>query len=166
MNRLIETISKYIEARIELVKVDVQQGIAKTLVNGIQFGLIGLLGFFTLTFICLGLAHVFNSLTNSSYWGYFIMAGVFLLILAAVQAMKKTIQIKMEKVASNMFHKDAQATKEVGATAEEVVDQNESLGRPSAYGQANTVPSAYGPINTVRQPDISQSDGVGQPKTY
>ena len=151
MNRLIETISKYIEARIELIKVDVQQGIAKTLVNGIQFGLIGVLGLFALTFIFVGLANVFNDLTDSPFWGYFIMAGVFLLILAAVQAMKKTIQIKMEKVASNMFHKNESAPKEVEATAEEVVDQNESLGQPSAYRPLN------GTVYT---------DTAGQPRTY
>jgi uncharacterized membrane protein YqjE len=135
MNRLIETISKYIETRIELIKVDVQQGIAKTMVNAIQYGLIGVLGFFALIFICVGLANVFNDLTNSPFWGYFIMAGLFLAILGAVYASRKAIQVKMEKMTSNMFHQPAPATQQADATAREVIDQNGSLGQPSAFGQ-------------------------------
>lgn len=133
MNRLIETVSKYIEARIELIKVDVQQGIAKTLVNAIQIGIIAVLGLFTLAFICVGLAHVFNDLTESPFWGYFIMAGIFLLILVAVQASKAAIQSKMEQVTSNMFHKKEDAPHEVEVTAQEVIDQNASIGQPSTY---------------------------------
>jgi|GEM_PF-4291267 len=145
MNKLIETVSKYIEARIELIKVDVQQGIAKTLVSVIEYGIIGIVGFFAFVFICVGLANVFNELTDSRFWGYFIMAGLFLAILAVVVASKKTIQVKMEKVASNMFHKEVPAPEQAEATAQEVIDQNESLGQPSAYGQVTPLsrPSTY-----------------------
>lgn len=90
MNKLIESVSKYIEARIELIKVDVQQGIAKTLVSVIEYGIIGIVGFFAFVFICVGLANVFNELTDSRFWGYFIMAGIFLAVLAAVVASKKS----------------------------------------------------------------------------
>ncbi len=132
MNKLIETVSKYIEARIELIKVDVQQGIAKTLVSAIEYGIIGIVGFFAFVFICVGLANVFNELTDSRFWGYFIMAGIFLAVLAAV-------------VASNMFHKEVPAPQQAEATAQEVIDQNESLGQPSAFGQVTPLsrPSSY-----------------------
>jgi hypothetical protein len=145
MNKLIESVSKYIEARIELIKVDVQQGIAKTLVSVIEYGIIGIVGFFAFVFICVGLANVFNELTDSRFWGYFIMAGLFLLVLVAVVASKKAIQTKMEKVASNMFHKGVPAPQQAEATAQEVIDQNESLGQPSPFGQPAPLsrPSSY-----------------------
>jgi hypothetical protein len=145
MNKLIESVSKYIETRIELIKVDVQQGIAKTLVSAIEFGIIGVVGFFAFVFICVGLANVFNELTDSRFWGYFIMAGIFLAVLAVVVASKKAIQVKMEKVASNMFHKEVPAPQQAEATAQEVIDQNESLGQPSAFGQTTPLsrPTTY-----------------------
>ena len=145
MNKLIESVSKYIEARIELIKVDVQQGIAKTLVSVIEYGIIGVVGLFAFIFLCVGLANLLNELTDSRFWGYFIMTGLFLLVLVAVVASKKAIQVKMEKVASNMFHKEVPAPHQAEATAKEVIDQNESLGQSSAFNQPSPLsrPSSY-----------------------
>ncbi len=137
MNKLIETISRYIETRIELIKVDLQQNIANSLVKAVQLGITIFLAFFIVSFVSIGLANLFNDLTDSPFWGYFIMAGFYLLLFLIARASQGVIQNKMEQVTGNMFKAQTDVPEGVEETAKEVMDQNESLGSPSARVYAN-----------------------------
>ncbi len=131
VDKLIENISKYIEARIELAKVDVQQQVTGVIVKGVQLALMSVLGLFILAFASAGLANYLNEVIGNSFAGDLIVAGFYLLLFLAVKASKRPIQSKMEQVTGNMFvsNKEDEKHAEVVETAKEVIDEN-ALGRP------------------------------------
>lgn len=103
MDKLIENITRYLEARIELIKIDVQQKLASAIVSMIQLGLIFFLILFMVIFASAGLANYLNSVIGNSYAGFLIVAGFYLLLFFIVKASHKAIQAKVEKVTENMF---------------------------------------------------------------
>lgn len=103
MEKLIENISRYLESRIELIKIDVQQKIAGAIVSAVQIGLLFFMGLFTLIFASLALANWLNSIIGNSFAGHLIVAGFYLLLGVIVIAARKAIQAKAETMVDNMF---------------------------------------------------------------
>jgi uncharacterized membrane protein YqjE len=112
MDKLVESIARYLEARIELIKLDVQQEVANIIVKAIRIGLIAFMGLFALVFITIGLANLLNWAIGNPFIGYFIMAGVFLLIMGIGIAMQSTIHERVEQMTENMFTKKEEEDKE------------------------------------------------------
>jgi len=82
-------VSEYVSTYIELTKAKVTQGAsnaasAVTVLIGALF-----LGLFFFQFVFLGLAWWMGSLLNSTAAGYFIIAGVFLVIIILLFALRK-----------------------------------------------------------------------------
>jgi uncharacterized protein (DUF2164 family) len=103
VEKLIENISRYLEARIELMKVDVQQKVAGAIVSGVQLGAIFFLVLFTVLFASVGLANYLNSVIGNSFAGYLIVAAFYLVLFFIVKASHKPIQAKVEKMTDDMF---------------------------------------------------------------
>ena len=103
MEKLLENITRYLEARIELTKVDIQQKIAGAIVTGIQLGAISILILFTVLFASVGLANYLNSVIGNGFAGYLIVAAFYLVLFFIVKASHKAIQAKVEKMTDNMF---------------------------------------------------------------
>lgn len=91
------------EARIELIKVDVQQKVASGIVSAVQLGAIFFLILFTVIFASAGLANLLNNAIGNSYAGFFIVAALYLVLFFIVKASHKSIQTKVEKMTDNMF---------------------------------------------------------------
>lgn len=115
MEKLIENISRYLEARIELIKVEVQQKVASAIVSVVQLGAIFFLILFTVIFASAGLANFLNSVIGNSYAGFLIVAALYLVLFFIVKASHKTMQAKVEKMTDNMFadKKDAHKDKDI-----------------------------------------------------
>ncbi len=80
IHKVIEIGKKYLEIRIELLKLDFKEQASHYLLKT-GFLFVSVLIFFViLLFLSLGLAFYLNELTNSSYYGFFIMAGIFFLM--------------------------------------------------------------------------------------
>lgn len=103
MEKLLENITRYLEARIELTKIDVQQKVAGAIVTGIQVGAIAILILFTVLFASVGLANYLNSVIGNSFAGYLIVAAFYLVLFFIVKASHKPIQAKVEKMTDDMF---------------------------------------------------------------
>lgn len=142
MDKLVDNISRYLEARIELIKLDVQQKTAGAIVGAVQGGAIFFLMLFTLIFASIGLATYLNSVIGNPFVGYFIVAGFYLLLFAVMRLAQKAIRTKIEQATDKMFSaKDGEPEKNV-----EIVIDNRT--EPGTATTTTTYPDlATEPVN-------------------
>lgn len=79
-DKLLETLTGYLETKLEIFKIDLKEEIAATLTKVIIYVIIGILGMISLIFLMLALAAVLNEYFESSYIGYLIDAGILVLL--------------------------------------------------------------------------------------
>jgi uncharacterized membrane protein YqjE len=77
LDNLFDSASGYVEARLELFKMEIREDVAKVLAIALVYIAIGLFGFLLLMFFSIGLAHFLNSYFSYSYIGYWIVAGIY-----------------------------------------------------------------------------------------
>ena len=105
--RLVEDVTEYIDTRLSLARLDAQASARNTLVgvlHGVTMGILALIGMlFLLVFIALAL----NSALDSRYWGFGIVAGVFLLLtmLFVFGVDKGAFTALAEKILHNKIYK-------------------------------------------------------------
>lgn len=102
LDKLISTLTGYIETRIELLKIDIKEGLTVVITKLVLGAILVLLGFFVLLFVFLGISSVLNVALNSHYWGYLIVAAFFTIVLLIVLASR-------EKITANIKAKLAEA---------------------------------------------------------
>jgi hypothetical protein len=117
VEKLIENITRYLEARIELLKVELQQKVASGIVSGIQIGLTAFTLLFAFIFANLALANFLNDVIGNSYAGYLILAGFYVVLFFIAKASQKAIRSKVENMTEGMF-----SDKTNGAHANEAVE--------------------------------------------
>ncbi|MGI8601331.1 MAG: phage holin family protein [Chitinophagaceae bacterium] len=84
-------VSQYAQTYIALTKAKATQG-ASTAASGIAIGISALfLGIFFLFFLFCGLAFWLGTLVNSTAGGFFIVAGLFLLLVVLIFALRKKV---------------------------------------------------------------------------
>jgi hypothetical protein len=89
--RLKTNVGEYVHTYIELTKAKVTQG-ASTAASGAAIGVAALfLGIFFLFFLFCGLALWLGDLINSRAGGFFIVAGLFLLLVVLIFALRKKV---------------------------------------------------------------------------
>ena len=105
--RLVDDVTEDIDTRLSLARLDAQASARNSLVgvlHGVTLGLLALLGvLFLLIFAALAL----NSALGSPYWGFGIIAGVFLLLtlLFIFGVDKGAFTALAEKVLHNKIYK-------------------------------------------------------------
>jgi uncharacterized membrane protein YqjE len=77
LDNLVENLSAYFEARVELMKIEMREEIAKVISHGLTIGLLFLLGLLFLVFFSIGFANYLNSYFNSSTMGFWIVSGIY-----------------------------------------------------------------------------------------
>ena len=90
-------LSGYVEARIELLKIEIREDVAKALANALIFSVVFFFGFMFIVFFSIGLAHFLNRYFNESYFGYWIVAGLYLAGFLVFMIFRKNILKKFEK---------------------------------------------------------------------
>lgn len=155
MEKLIENISRYLESRIELMKIDAQQKIAGAIVSAVEIGLIFFTVLFTVIFASLALANFLNSVIGNSYAGHLIVAGFYLLLCIIAIASRKAIQSKAEQMTDNMFSgkKDTDADKDV----EVVVDNTSTLEDSTMLEERPII------VDNRTTADVNSHNGVNKP---
>ncbi|GAC1596462.1 MAG: hypothetical protein NVS3B25_20810 [Hymenobacter sp.] len=81
---LISNLTGYLDTRIDLVRLEIQQKISTILVGTIHGVTLAVLGIFFLIFLSVFAGLALNSALNSAYWGFGIVAGIYLLLLVLV----------------------------------------------------------------------------------
>jgi uncharacterized membrane protein YqjE len=78
--RLVEDVTEYIDTRVNLARLDIQASMRNALVGTLHGVTLAVLALFALVFLLIFAALALNSALNSPYWGFGIVAGVFLLL--------------------------------------------------------------------------------------
>ena len=81
---LIGNLTGYLDTRIDLVRLEVQQKVSTTVVSTIHGVTLALLGLLFLLFLSVFAGLALNSVLDSSFWGFGIVAGFYLLLLVLV----------------------------------------------------------------------------------
>jgi uncharacterized membrane protein YqjE len=77
LDNLLENLSGYVEARIELLKIEIREDIAKVLAKAIMILIVVFLAFIFLLFLSVGFAHYLNNFFEKTQVGYWIVAGIY-----------------------------------------------------------------------------------------
>ena len=93
-DKLIKTLSGYIETKIELLKLDVQDTLNSILGKLIILAIILILALLGLIFISFGVAVTLNNYLDSRFWG-FILVGTVYLALGAILVYTQRTRIKL-----------------------------------------------------------------------
>lgn len=94
-DKLVASLSGFIETKVELVKMDVEENVKKIVARGVIFVFIGLTISMAIFLLSIGLASFINNLLESDYWGYIIMAAVYLLVGLMAYLGKEQIYTKV-----------------------------------------------------------------------
>ena len=96
LDGLIENVSGYFEARVQLLKIEVREDVAKAMTRALMFGVILLLAFLFIVFFSIGLALFLNRYFNDTFVGFWIVAGFYLLLFLLAFVMQKQIHQKLD----------------------------------------------------------------------
>lgn len=97
LDTLIQHVTGYVEARIELMKVEIREDLARAISRAIVAVTMVLTGFLFLLFVSIGLAHLVTSFTQVAYIGYWSVAGFYGLLFLLIYLFRKSIYEKFEK---------------------------------------------------------------------
>jgi uncharacterized membrane protein YqjE len=103
LDSLIQNITGFVETRIELMKIEIREDIAKAVSRGILMGAFFLVGFLFLIFFSLGLAAFLNTFFEQQYIGQWIVAGIYAATFLILLASRKGIQSYFEKQMREMM---------------------------------------------------------------
>jgi hypothetical protein len=81
---LIGNLTGYLDTRIDLVRLELQQKISTALVGTIHGVTLAVLGMFFLIFLSVFAGLALNSALDSPFWGFGIVAGFYLVLLVLV----------------------------------------------------------------------------------
>lgn len=95
LDSLIENITGYVEARIELTKLELKEDVAKTLSKVLLFILMGAVFTLFIVLISVAVAHLIAESLGASA-GFAIVAGFYLLVSVLIFAFRETIGEKLQ----------------------------------------------------------------------
>ena len=81
---LIGNLTGYLDTRIDLVKLELQQKASTVLVSTVHGAALAMLGLLFIIFVSIFAGLALNSALDSSYWGFGVVAGVYLVLLVLV----------------------------------------------------------------------------------
>ena len=81
---LIGNLTGYLDTRIDIVRLELQQKASSVLVSAIHGAALAMLGLLFIIFVSIFAGMALNSALSSSYWGFGIVAGFYLVLLVLV----------------------------------------------------------------------------------
>ena len=97
LDNLIENVSGYMEARLDLYKIEIREDLAKVLARSVIYVGIAGFGFLVLMFLSIGLAHFLNRYFAETYAGFWIVAGIYGTGFLIFLIFRKSIDRNFEK---------------------------------------------------------------------
>lgn len=106
-NNLIENLMGYIDTRIDIIRLEIQEKLKATFVNLIHVVLLGIIAFMCVIFVSIFLGLLLNELLDSSFWGFGIVAlfYIILLVVLIVGLDKKVFEDVADKAFDNTIYK-------------------------------------------------------------
>ena len=90
MDRMIDHLVEFVETRLEILKLDFKEESVRVIAKLLTGALIVLFSTLFFIFFSVMIAIILNEALESSYLGYAILAGFFLLILVSILIIKQT----------------------------------------------------------------------------
>ena len=81
---LIGNLTGYLDTRIDIVKLELQQKASTVLVSTVHGAALAMLGLLFIIFVSIFAGLALNSALDSPYWGFGIVAGFYLVLLVLV----------------------------------------------------------------------------------
>jgi len=103
IDNLITNFSGYIESRISLFKMEMQEDVARVLAKSLVYAAMMFFAFLFLVFFSIGLAQYINHFFADSFAGYWIVAGIYLVLFLLFLILQKPIHAKIEKNFNEIF---------------------------------------------------------------
>ena len=91
LDNLINSVSGFVETRVELLKLEMREEVIKIVAYGLMVSACFLLGLLFLIFFSIGMANYISAMYETSYTGYWIVAGVYGLIFIIIIFLRKSI---------------------------------------------------------------------------
>lgn len=112
---LIENLMGYIDTRIDIIRLEIQEKLKAALVNTMHAVLLGFVGLMCVIFVSIFLGLLLNHLLDSSFWGFGIVALVYtiLLVVLIVGLDKKVFQDMADKSLNNTIYKSDKREKSI-----------------------------------------------------
>lgn len=77
LDNIVHSLTGYVEARIELMKIEIREDVAKAIARGMVMVALFLMGFMFLIFFSIGLAHFINHYFDYPFAGFWVVAGIY-----------------------------------------------------------------------------------------
>jgi hypothetical protein len=112
---LIENLMGYIDTRIDIIRLEIQEKLKAILVNTIHAILLGFAAMMCVIFVSIFLGLLLNHLLDSSFWGFGIVALIYiiLLLVLVVGLDKKMFHDMADKSLSNTIYKSDKREKSI-----------------------------------------------------
>ena len=104
VDSLLSNLSGYLETRVEILKVEVKEDLAKTLAKAVSYFLIGFVSALFLTFISVALALLLGQRLGN-FAGFSIIAGIYLITALILWFSREKLIAKFESRFDVMFRK-------------------------------------------------------------
>ncbi|HZX74292.1 MAG TPA: phage holin family protein [Cyclobacteriaceae bacterium] len=105
IDNLIANFSGYIESRISLFKIEMQEDIARVLAKSLVYVAIMLFALLFLIFFSIGFAQYLNYFFSAAYAGFWIVSGIYLMIFLVCFILRDPIHKSIERNFNEMFKK-------------------------------------------------------------
>ena len=102
LDAIIDNLTGLIETRIELAKIEMKEEIAKIGARIIAGVVLSFLLVMIIIFLSFSVATWLNSLLESTYWGYFIITGFYLVVFVLIIVLKAHIWLQ-QKIESGLI---------------------------------------------------------------
>jgi Putative Actinobacterial Holin-X, holin superfamily III len=97
IDNLMENLTGYAEARMELFKLEIREDVAKMLSKAMIYGILAIFGFLFLIFFSIGLAQFLNGFFSHPYIGSWIVAGGYGVAFLTLIVFRDSIDQAFEK---------------------------------------------------------------------
>lgn len=94
LNNLLDKVSNYIRLKGEKLKLEVIAQVSRLLAHFVAFMLIVMIGLFMLVFLSVATGAYFNSLLESTFLGYLIVAGFYLVLMITIILLLRTNRLQ------------------------------------------------------------------------
>jgi len=81
---LISNLTGYLDTRLDLVRLELQEKVKSAFINTVHGATLALLGLLFLLFLSIFAGLALNDALDSHFWGFGIVAGIYLLLLVLV----------------------------------------------------------------------------------
>ena len=92
--KVIDNITEFIEIKTEQIKLKIISRVARMLSGVIAISMLGMFSLFFLLFLSFAFAEMINIGLESTYLGYLIIAGAYLLVIILVVVLVKTRKLQ------------------------------------------------------------------------